>query len=183
MVNQMNKVRLTRSTKKIVKVRSFGGFGVNDIYSKLDALLKKKPSKIVLHLGTNNSVMKTSQSILDDILKLKQIIESTLEGAEVIISCPIIRTDNAKAKLTILKFIEKIKHLKVKYLLNDNVNENCLGKKGLHLSEWGGRPVCYQLDKSAAEVLAIIQNICVFHTLTQLQYLVAIPQFHHLLKL
>ena len=71
---------LTRSTKKIVKVRSFGGFGVNNIYLKLDALLKKKPSKIVLHLGTNHTVMKTSQRILDDILKLKQIIESTIES-------------------------------------------------------------------------------------------------------
>ena len=131
----MDEVRLSRSTKKIVKARSFGGFRVDDIYSKLDALLKKKPSKIVLHLGRNDTVMKTSQSILDDILKLKQIVESTIECAEVIISCPIIRTDNAKAKFTILKFIEKIKHMKVKYLLNDNVNENCLGKKGLHLSE------------------------------------------------
>ena len=33
MVNQMDEVWLSRSTKKIVKVRSFGGFGVNDIYS------------------------------------------------------------------------------------------------------------------------------------------------------
>ena len=68
--------------------------------------------------------------------------------------------------------MDKIKHLKVKSLLNDNVNENCLGKKGLHLSEWGGgggRPVCYQLDKSAADASIIIQNIWVFHTLTRTQ--------------
>ena len=35
MVNQMDEVRLSRSTKKIVKARSFGGFGVyifNSIY-------------------------------------------------------------------------------------------------------------------------------------------------------
>ena len=51
------------STKKTGKARSFG---IAEIYSKLDSLLKKKPSNIIVHVGTNDSVNKTSATILDD---------------------------------------------------------------------------------------------------------------------
>ena len=137
MINQMDEEKLSQSTGKMVKVRAFGGHGVNDIYKKLDALLMKKPSKVVIHLGTNDATTKPSQIILDGLLTLKRHIELELEGVEVVFSCPIIRTDDSKGKLTVLHFREKIKQLKVRYLLNDNINENHLSNKGLHLSNWG----------------------------------------------
>ena len=135
MINQMDEDRRSYNLKRLVKVRAFERFGINEIYSKLDSLSKKKPSRIIIHLGTNDAVTRTSQSILDDLFKLKQYIEA--KGIEVIISCPITRTDNAKARFSIIQFKEKIKHLKIRYLLNDNIKERHLGKKGLHLSKQG----------------------------------------------
>ena len=76
MINQMDEDRLSNNSKRSVKVRAFGGFRINEIYSKLDSLLKKKPSRIIIHLRTNDGVTRTSQSILDDLLKLKQYIEA-----------------------------------------------------------------------------------------------------------
>ena len=45
-----------------------------------DSLLKKKPSNIIVHVGTNDSVNKTSPTILDDLLKLKLCIEQKAPG-------------------------------------------------------------------------------------------------------
>ena len=56
MINQMDEDRLSNNPKRSVKVRAFGGFGINEIYSKLDSLFKKKPSRIIIHLGTNDAV-------------------------------------------------------------------------------------------------------------------------------
>ena len=47
------------------------------------------------------------------------------------------RIDNSKARLTIKHLLSKIKHMKVKYMLNNNISENCLGRKGLHLNPRG----------------------------------------------
>ena len=101
MLNQMDEKRLCVSTKKTVKV------SINEIHPKLDSLLKKKPSNIIVHVGTNDSVNKTSATILDDLLKLKLCIEQKVLVC-VILSCPINRTDNGKAKLTVFQLVKKI---------------------------------------------------------------------------
>ena len=137
MVNQMDEDRLSASTKKNVKVRSFGGLNTVSIYPKLEPLLKKKPSKIILHIGTNQAADNTSDIIFNNLLDLKIYIESQLDGVTVILSCPITRVDSTKAKLTVNNLTEKIKLLGIKHLLNVNVDENCLGRKGLHLNQRG----------------------------------------------
>ena len=40
MLNQLDQDRLSTSTNKLVKVRSYGGAGINTLYTKLDGLLK-----------------------------------------------------------------------------------------------------------------------------------------------
>ena len=137
MVNQMDEDRLSASTKKNVKVRSFGGLNTVSIYPKLEPLLKKKPSKIILHIGTNQATDNTSDIIFNNLLDLKKYIESHLDGVTVILSCPITRVDSTKAKLTVNNLTAKIKLLGIKHLLNINVDENCLGRKGLHLNQRG----------------------------------------------
>ena len=77
----MDEKRLSVSTKKTVNA------GINENHPKLDSLLKKKPSNIV-HVGTNDSVNKTSATILDDLLKLKLCIELKAPGICVIFIVP-----------------------------------------------------------------------------------------------
>ena len=47
------------------------------------------------------------------------------------------RTDDAKASLTIKHIISKMKFTMVDRFLNDNVSFDCLGRKGLHLNSKG----------------------------------------------
>ena len=134
MINQMDQVRLCNSTKKSVVVRSFGGAGVSEMYPKLEKLLKKKPSTIILHVGTNDSTTKTPEVILDDLLNLRHYIEAKIPGIKVILSSPIIRVDNAKANATVRRLVEKMKLSHTDCLINVNIGEDCLGVKGLHLN-------------------------------------------------
>ena len=104
------------------------------MYDYLSPLLEKEPKVIVLHIGTSDVVIKSSDTILNEILKLKLHIESKLSGANVIISCPAMRIDNPKARLTIKHIISKIKHMKVRYMLNNNISNSCLWCKGEYRS-------------------------------------------------
>ena len=137
MFKQIDEKRLCNSTKRNVKVRSFPGATSEKMYQNIAPLLLKEPKFIILHIGTKDCVNKSSDTIVDEILKLKHHIEVQLPGVIVIISSPITRTDNAKARLTIKHIINKIKLLKVNYLLNDNIYDDYLGQKGLHLNQRG----------------------------------------------
>ena len=63
-------------------------------------ILTKKPDVIILHVGTNDSVTRTSRKILDDLLQLKSVITKTLRNCAVILSQSTLPVDNGKAVLT-----------------------------------------------------------------------------------
>ena len=92
--------RLSRNNQ-VVKVRDFRGATIDDLKHHLVPLLKKKPEHIILHIGTNDAVSKTSRQILDELLQLKQYVINTLPTYRLIVSRPTIRTDSDKAALTL----------------------------------------------------------------------------------
>ena len=94
----MNNVEEKRLSKRInVKVRAFSGSTISDMYSYIAPLLKKHPDNVLLHVGTND-VMRNinSDQIVDDLLQLKHEIELEQPHCNVIISTPVVRTDNNK---------------------------------------------------------------------------------------
>ena len=125
--------RLSRNNQ-VVKVRDFRGATIDDLKHHLVPLLKKKPEHIILHIGTNDAVSKTSRRILDDLLQLKQNIINTLPTCRVIVSRPTIRNDG-KAALTLSNFNKLLGQLEVDFIDNVNIKEVLLGKKGLHLNK------------------------------------------------
>ena len=128
--------RLSRNNQ-VVKVRDFRGATIDDLKHHLVPLLKKKPEHIILHIGTNDAVSKTSRQILDELLQLKQYIINTLPTYRMIVSRPTIRTDNGKAALTLSNFNKLLGQLEVDFIDNVNIKEVHLGKKGLHLNKKG----------------------------------------------
>ena len=71
-------------------------------------------------------------------MELKSFIQETLPNSKVIFSTPVIRTDQAKALLTIKKLNDLLNEkYKNEIINNDDINESHLGKKGLHLSRKG----------------------------------------------
>ena len=122
-----------------VKVRCHPGACLKDMYDHLNPYLRKQPKFIILHIATNDASIKekTSDIIVEEILELKRHIEEILPTAVVFISCPIIRLDNGLANLKLIHVKKKLKNINVQTVDHENITQECLGRKGLHLNERG----------------------------------------------
>ena len=67
---------------------------------------------------------------------MRHYLENSIPGVKVFLSCPIVRTDNKQANVTLRKLDQDMKSLE-NIIPNDNVDTYCLGKKGLHLNGKG----------------------------------------------
>ena len=118
------------------KVRSFPGACVDDMYDYLAPLLRKKPAQIILHVGSNDAPLKKADDIAKEIANLKTYIERILPAVKLYLSCPVVRNDDIRANLTLRK-LDKILKSWPNSIPNDNVDNTCLGKRGLHLNAKG----------------------------------------------
>ena len=125
-----------RLKKYKVKIRSLKGAYIDDMYDHLKPYLKKEPTNIVLHIGSNDATIKTYDQILKEVLRLKDFILSVLPNVKLYISCPTARVDNLDAHITLCKLGRIIKSWE-NSISNDNIDRYCLGKKGLHLNQKG----------------------------------------------
>ena len=123
-------------TKYKAKVRVFPGALTDDMYDNLQPLLKRKPTNIILHIGSNDSTSKTSDEIMMEIENLKIYIKQILPNVNLFLSCPVVRFDNTEANFTLRKLDQKLKSTR-NIIMNDNVDKSCVGKKGLHLNAKG----------------------------------------------
>ena len=121
------------------KVRGFSGAVVQDMYHYLHPLLEKKPTYIIMMVGTNDAPHKSAEEILVELLKLKQHIEDVLPICQVIISCPTLRKDkaNPQAHRVVFDLRKKLINLNIPIILNENINDDHIGKDGLHLNTHG----------------------------------------------
>ena len=120
--------------KNNVKVRSFPGACMRDMYYYLEPLLMKCPTNVILHACTNDAIDKEPHELTDELLQLKHHVENTLPGSNVIISYPTIRTDKQQAKGTIINLRKTLDLLQINSITNENITEEHLGKGGLHLN-------------------------------------------------
>ena len=134
MLNQLDQEKLSRASRRNVVVRSFGGVTLMSLMSeKITPLLRKNPESVIVHVGMNDSIKMTSDTITTELLQLKHYIEGQLEDCKVCFALPIIRTDNGKARLTINRLNERMECLNAICCLNKNIDETCLGKSGQHI--------------------------------------------------
>ena len=118
-----------------VKFRPFPGALVEDMEDYLKPLLKKKPTHLILHIGTTDTTNSSSDSTVASILNLKEWIKTELLDCRVVISLPIRRVENSKADKVIADVNEKMKKkLGTDVLNNNNITRDLLGRKGLHLN-------------------------------------------------
>ena len=127
----------TRLRKYNIKIRCFPGSKIDDLYDYSKPLLKKKPTNVIIHCGTNDSPHKTPGMIINELKNLKNHIEETYPSTNVYFSTPTIREDD-----TILnkKLQEVTLYLQQNFELlvtSTNIDKTCLGKKGLHLNPKG----------------------------------------------
>ena len=68
---------------------------------------------------------------------LKTFIAKHLPNCRIVLSQPIIRNDNTKAKETICYLVNKLDLLNIEMVDNRNIELKQLGRRGLHLNKWG----------------------------------------------
>ena len=123
--------------RKNIKVRSFAGATVRDMKDYVLPLLRKKPSRILVHVGTNDAVQSSADEIVEKIVGLRDFIKSHLD-VPVIISSPINRQDKNDLAIIIRNVNAKLKSLKnIDLIFNDNIILKHLGKQKLHLNTSG----------------------------------------------
>ena len=123
-----------------VKVRVFSGTTIEDLRDYyIKPLLRKKPCKVILHVGTNNASLKNANpdQILNALLDLKKDIGDQVPGCMVVISMPTKRFDNEEYGKIIESLKRKITDLGIDAISNNNISRADIGRKGLHLNAKG----------------------------------------------
>lgn len=135
MLNRLDEKRLSKMYD--VRIACHGGCTIKCLYTHLTPMFQLKPDYIILNIGTNDCSSKTSDQVLNELRKLYEFIKFVLPSAEVTISLPTVRSDNMRANQIIKNLNTKLKRLQYQILDNSNINENHLGKKGLHFNDHG----------------------------------------------
>jgi hypothetical protein len=79
----------------------------------------------------------TSDDIFNGLLDLKKFCESKVPGVQVTISCPMVRTDNFFANAKLVEVKKRLVESDLSIIENDNITEEHLGVRGLHLKPPG----------------------------------------------
>ena len=126
----LSQIREEKLCKKgTIKVRCFPGAKFEDFYHYAIPLINKKPDRI-------------------QILGLKNFILQKPPTCEIIISTPTLRTDNTTANNRNNLFVNHLKKLNIKLILNDNIEKKHLNYRGLHLRMSGVIKLSENLVKS-----------------------------------
>ena len=133
-INGMIEERINKKDRP-VKVRNFAGATVAYIEHYLIPIIQKKPSNIILHVGTNGAKNLPSRTILDNLLKFKALVKDSLPTCKVFILNPTLRTDDGKAQITVVQLTKHLLYLKTGTVNSDNIKVRHFGGKGVHLNQ------------------------------------------------
>ena len=118
----------------------------------LKPYLKRSPTNIILHGGTNNSINDSSSVILNKLLSLKNFIHTEFSESNVILFIIIDRSGNVTARLKISNFKKHLNFLKIDTIDNGNISSEHLNGSGLHLNRHGKGKLAMNLIKKLREL-------------------------------
>ena len=124
---------------RLVKVKRFPGSTVDDLNPHIIPTLRKKPTNMIIHTGTNYSPSSTSREIQDNLSKLKPLDSEKLPQCKVWLSTPTLRTDNGKGTLTVSQLVNHLLNLNIDVIDNRNIKSRHLSRKDPHLSDSGSK--------------------------------------------
>ena len=106
-----------------------------DMEHNLIPIIRKKPSTIILHVGTHDVKNLPSRTVLHNLLKLKSLVKDSLPTCRVFISTSTLRIDDGKARITVSLFTKHLLQLKIDTISNNNINVRHLRGKGLNFNQ------------------------------------------------
>ena len=69
---------------------------IEDLYDYMRPLLRKRPFKVIIHAGTNDSNMSNAKEIANKLLHLRKFVLSELSDCNVILSSQVNRLDSTQ---------------------------------------------------------------------------------------
>ena len=102
------------------------------MYYYLVPLLRKRPDKIILHVGTNDAPHMKADEMLEELGKLKSLICEMLPSVKIVLSAPTIRVDKHNANENNINFIKLLETNNYVLIKHPNIKENHLDRYGLH---------------------------------------------------
>ena len=93
-------------------------------------MLRKKPTNMIIDIGTNDAHSSTSREIQENLLKLKSLVNEKLPQCKVWLSTTTLRTDNGKATLTVLQLVNHLLNLNIDVFDKRNIKKDILVEKG-----------------------------------------------------
>ena len=152
MLHGIDENRLSGAKPNSFKVRIFRGATIDDMKDFLKPYLKRSPTNIILHVGTNNSINDSSSVILNKLLSLKNFIHTELPESNIILSNKIDRSDTGIARLKISNFNKNLNSLKIDTIDNSNILSEHLNGSGLRLNRHGKGKLAMNSIKKLPEV-------------------------------
>ena len=111
----------------VVKVWHFSGANVEDMRHNLMPIIKKKPSHLIIHAGTNDAKDFAWTEILDQLLNFEKLVCEQVPDFKAIIS---VRANDGKAELTVRRLAYHLRQLKTDLIDNTNITSQHTGFKG-----------------------------------------------------
>ena len=137
MLNNISNRGLSKS--KEVDVLNFSGATSADIVTKIDEVLNRKPASLIVHVGTND--LTNGINLLSNAKKIVNKVNKTSPNTVLTFSNIIVRKDNKNLEKARADTNSRLKNFcrqkKINLLSNDNIKEDHLGIKKLHLNRKG----------------------------------------------
>ena len=124
-----------------VSSHSFPGATVEDMHDFIKPLLRRKPEKVILHVGTNNVKNDNPKRIKGKITELVDAIRKEQPTVKIAFSSIVHRTDDRSLNRCIDQVNRSMESFStqsgVDYISQGNISEDCLNSGGLHLNRRG----------------------------------------------
>ena len=133
----------TLSRRYTTKVRCFRGLTVDDLHDYIKPLLRKRPDKMILVIGTNDTENKSVADVLKRIKSLLDMILEKLPKCHIVVSEIIKRAGKCKANTNskINEFNSELKKMNVDILRQQNILPEHINRSDLHLNQHGDSQV------------------------------------------
>ena len=130
------------TAKTKVQVSTFPGSTTLDMKDHINPILRKKPDKLTVHVGTNNlRGRETPTKCAEEIISLAKAIKSNLPMTTVAVSGLTTRTDNDNLAVKVNEVNSTLKRLcrqiNVNFIDHSNITPNHLNRSGIHLNKMG----------------------------------------------
>ena len=150
-IEHINAHKLSKADTK-VRVSSFPGCTTLDMDDYIKPILRRKPDKLILHVGTNSlKGRETSSRCAQEIKTLTETISKSLPYTELAISSLITRSDDETMKNKVCQVNTELKQLcqqkNWKFIDNANITVNELNRSKIHLNKTGTKILATNFSK------------------------------------